>query len=109
MPNEGNFQSEDPTLERTFRGHKDGVTAVCFNPNMKQLITASLDNSLMVWNFKPQMRAYRFAGHKVSRRSGVRFSVVMQVARRHGDTRRGGGEGGWVCGRHLFFLFKIGG
>ena len=40
----------------------------CFNPNMKQLITASLDNSLMVWNFKPQMRAYRFAGHKVRAR-----------------------------------------
>ena len=30
------------------------------------LISASgaLDSCLMVWNFKPQMRAYRFVGHK---------------------------------------------
>lgn len=64
MANEA-FQSEDPALERTFRGHKDSVTACAFNPNMKQLITASLDNSLMMWNFNPSMRAYRFQGHKV--------------------------------------------
>jgi len=25
-----------------------------------------MDSCLMVWNFKPQMRAYRFVGHKVS-------------------------------------------
>jgi len=24
-----------------------------------------MDSCLMVWNFKPQMRAYRFVGHKV--------------------------------------------
>lgn len=56
---------EDPTLERSFRGHKDAVTSVCFNHNMKQLVTGSLDNCVMVWNFKPQLRAFRFAGHKV--------------------------------------------
>ena len=28
---------EDPTLERHFKGHKDTVTSVAFNPNMKQL------------------------------------------------------------------------
>jgi hypothetical protein len=32
---------------------------------MKQLISGSLDSTVMVWNFKPQLRAYRFAGHKV--------------------------------------------
>eukprot|EP00951_Prasinocladus_malaysianus_P026912 scaffold240107_cov45-Prasinocladus_malaysianus.AAC.1 len=31
---------------------------------MKQLISGSLDGCIMVWNFKPQLRAYRFAGHK---------------------------------------------
>ena len=55
---------EDPTLERSFRGHKNSVTSLVFNPNMKQLISGSLDNCLMVWNFKPQLRAYRFTGHK---------------------------------------------
>ena len=28
---------EDPTLERHFKGHRDTVTSVDFNPNMKQL------------------------------------------------------------------------
>lgn len=58
-------QPEDPTLERSFRGHRDAVTSVVFNPTMKQLVSGSLDNCVMVWNFKPQLRAYRFAGHKV--------------------------------------------
>ena len=59
------LQVEDPTLERSFRGHKDAVTSVCFNPNMKQLVSGGLDGMVMVWNFKPQLRAFRFAGHKV--------------------------------------------
>jgi centriolar protein POC1 len=60
------LQPDDPTLERSFRGHKDAVTSVAFNSNLKQLISGSLDNCVMVWNFKPQLRAFRFAGHKVS-------------------------------------------
>lgn len=40
-----------------------------FNTNMKQLISGSLDSCVMVWNFKPQLRAYRFAGHKVRARN----------------------------------------
>lgn len=46
----------DPTLERTFRGHKDTVTTVGFSPNMKQLVSGSSDNYLMLWSFKPQVR-----------------------------------------------------
>ncbi|GAX76713.1 hypothetical protein CEUSTIGMA_g4159.t1 [Chlamydomonas eustigma] len=64
VPLEQLGQVEDPTLERSFRGHRDAVTSVCFNSNMKQLITGSLDNCVMVWNFKPQLRAFRFTGHK---------------------------------------------
>ena len=41
------------------------MTSVAFNHNMKQLISGSLDGCVMVWNFKPQLRAFRFAGHKV--------------------------------------------
>ena len=58
-------QPEDPTLERSFRGHKDAVTSVAFNANLKQLVSGSLDGNVMVWNFKPTLRAYRFAGHRV--------------------------------------------
>ena len=57
---------EDPSLERHFKGHRDTVTSVSFNPNMKQLATGSMDSCLMVWHFKPQARAYRFVGHKAS-------------------------------------------
>ena len=28
-------------------------------------VTGSMDSSLMIWHFKPHMRAYRFVGHKV--------------------------------------------
>ncbi len=35
---------------------------------MKQLVSGSLDGCVMVWNFKPQLRAFRFAGHKVGPR-----------------------------------------
>nr|CBN80860.1 WD repeat-containing protein 51A [Dicentrarchus labrax] len=31
---------------------------------MKQIATGSMDSCVMIWNMKPQMRAYRFDGHK---------------------------------------------
>ena len=55
----------DPNLERTFRGHKSYVTSVAFSPSLKQLASGSGDNSVMLWNFKPQLRAFKFIGHKV--------------------------------------------
>ena len=55
----------DPTLERTFRGHKGCINSVAFSPTLKQLASASTDNSILLWNFKPQLRAFRFVGHKV--------------------------------------------
>jgi centriolar protein POC1 len=72
------LQPEDPTLERSFRGHRDAVTSVAFNPTMKQLVSGSLDNCVMVWNFKPQLRAYRFAGHKVRSTSSL-FSGIYGI------------------------------
>ena len=55
----------DPSLERTFRGHKGSIYALDFNPNMKQLASGSEDGQIMVWNFKPTLRAFKYAGHKV--------------------------------------------
>ncbi|KAJ1632591.1 WD40-repeat-containing domain protein [Pavlovales sp. CCMP2436] len=54
----------DPSLERSFRGHRDTVTSVCFNPNMRQLVSGGMDSVVMCWNFKVQQRAFRFVGHK---------------------------------------------
>jgi centriolar protein POC1 len=60
------YQMLDPSLERTFRGHKDYITAVNFSPNLKYLASGGGDNCIMLWNFKPQLRAFRFIGHKVN-------------------------------------------
>ncbi|KAG1655248.1 POC1 centriolar A [Nymphon striatum] len=54
---------DDPTLERHFKGHRGQVTCADFNPNMKQLVSGSLDSHVMVWNFKHDMRAFRYVGH----------------------------------------------
>jgi centriolar protein POC1 len=54
----------DPTLLRSFRGHKDKINSVLFSPNMKQVISGSDDGDVILWNFKPQMRPYKFIGHK---------------------------------------------
>ncbi|XP_011939663.1 PREDICTED: POC1 centriolar protein homolog B isoform X11 [Cercocebus atys] len=56
--------TEDPVLERYFKGHKAAITSLDFSPNGKQLATASWDTFLMLWNFKPHARAYRYVGHK---------------------------------------------
>ena len=56
----------DPSLERTFKGHKNYVTSVAFSPSIKQIASGAGDNTIMLWNFKAQMRAFRFIGHKVS-------------------------------------------
>ena len=32
---------------------------------LSRAVTGSMDSSLMIWHFKPHMRAYRFVGHKV--------------------------------------------
>ena len=54
----------DPALKRSFKGHKDSVCRVAFNPNLKQVVSGSADGTVMVWNFKMQLRAFRFVGHK---------------------------------------------
>lgn len=68
-----NFSLIDPSLERTFRGHKDYITSVNFSPNLKYLASGGGDNSIMLWNFKPQLRAFRFSGHK------VKFNKLRQL------------------------------
>ncbi len=32
--------------------------------NRKQIISGSEDGDVILWNFKPQMRPYKFIGHK---------------------------------------------
>ena len=52
------MQSEAmPSVTRTFRGSRDTITAVAFNPNMKQVVSGSRDAAVMLWSMKPQLRA----------------------------------------------------
>lgn len=66
-------RSEDPTLKCHFKGHRDLVTALHFNPSNTQLVSSSLDHTLMIWNHRQQHRAYRFIGH-TDAVNDVRFS-----------------------------------
>ena len=50
---------DEPVLDRSFRGHKGGVSCLAFSPTTRQLASGSGDCSVMVWNFKPQLRAFK--------------------------------------------------
>jgi len=41
--------------------------------------SGSMDSCLMVWNFKNQMRAYRFVGHKVGKYTCWQFYIYIAV------------------------------
>ena len=56
----------DPTLERTFRGHRSAINSAVFFPNMKQMVSGGDDDCIMLWNFKANLRAYRFSEHEGS-------------------------------------------
>ena len=70
----------DPNLERTFRGHKSYVTSVAFSPPLKQLASGSGDNSVMLWNFKPQLRAFKFIGHKVCPARVYKLIILLKCS-----------------------------
>ena len=56
----------DPALKRSFRGQKGAITGVSFLPSMKQAVSSSLDCTVTIWNFKPQLRPFKFNGHKMA-------------------------------------------
>ena len=54
----------DPTIHRSFKGNNEIISSCIFTPNMKQSITGTEKGNIFVWNFKPQMRPFKFSGHK---------------------------------------------
>ena len=56
--------AEDPSLVRCFRGHEKTVNAVDFSNDMKQVVSGGADGLVEVWSFKPQIRPFKFVGHK---------------------------------------------
>ena len=73
------LDSEDPVLERTFRGHNGTITSVDFCPSMKKLVSSSMDATIMLWSFKPNLRAFKYIGHE--RGHGVMDAVFSPSGR----------------------------
>lgn len=57
---------EDPQVVRSFRGHKNEVSCLAIHPDMKQIMSGSLDSTIHLWSFKPDVRPFHFVDHKVS-------------------------------------------
>ena len=54
----------DPTIHRSFKGNNEIISTCIFSPNMKQSISGTENGIIFVWNFKPQMRPFKFSSHK---------------------------------------------
>ncbi|XP_015184290.1 PREDICTED: POC1 centriolar protein homolog A-like isoform X2 [Polistes dominula] len=54
----------DPAIERHLKGHKDAITGLHFHPNNNQLVSSSLDKSLMLWNLSDSIRGFQLKAHK---------------------------------------------
>ena len=54
----------DPTIHRSFKGNNEIISTCIFSPNMKQSISGTENGKIFLWNFKPQMRPFKFYQHK---------------------------------------------
>jgi len=54
----------EPAYQGYFIGHSNAVTALNFHPNADQLISSSMDNTVMLWRLKHLKPAYKFIAHK---------------------------------------------
>ena len=41
----------DPELFQQFKGHRDAITSVHFCPHKKRVVSSSMDQTIMMWNF----------------------------------------------------------
>jgi serine/threonine protein kinase len=88
-----NLDTLDPL--RTYRGHKDFVTALAFTPSGKTLASASLDGAIRLWSASSSRLQRRLYGHR-GRVNGLAFSPA-------GDALASAGDDGqlrvWDAGR----------
>jgi len=52
--------NKDPNLMKSFREHKDKITSCVFSPNLKQIISGSMDGLVMASSLKANSRANKF-------------------------------------------------
>jgi len=55
--------ASDPSLERTFTGHKAAATCLAWSPAQPQLASGGADAAVVVWSLRAAQRAFRFVGH----------------------------------------------
>ncbi|GET92137.1 hypothetical protein, conserved [Leishmania tarentolae] len=59
-----------PTLEMCFRGHRQGVCSVSFQPTLSpsplipKVVSGGADGAIMLWDTKATTRTMRFMGHR---------------------------------------------
>jgi hypothetical protein len=49
---------------RTFEGHREGVTSVCFAPGGKTILSGSSDHTLKLWDVQSGQEVRTFEGHR---------------------------------------------
>lgn len=57
------WRTADMTLLKTIEGHKDNVLAVAFSPDGKQLVSASYDKNLIIWDVESGTAVHTLANH----------------------------------------------
>ena len=57
-------RSQDNSIIRTFTGHTDRVNSIAFSPDGSQIISASRDNSIKLWDAATGREIKTFKGHK---------------------------------------------
>lgn len=60
------LSSEEPTLIRTLKGHKESIITLDLYPSCKYVASAGMDNIIFLWNLTKKMPPVKLIGHKVS-------------------------------------------
>jgi len=74
------YGSTEAEFDRVFiKGHKKAITAMEWMPDNKQIITASKDCNLIMWDLESQKKQF-FKGEKFNRTMKGHFDEVMSLA-----------------------------
>ena len=52
------------SADKIFRGHKNAITSICWAPHGTQIVTASLDSFVYLWDIGTQECLSVLAGHR---------------------------------------------